>query len=201
MNYVFDWQNINMQQQKAKNTSEALYNEKVASHEIIEKNKTTKPIRTNLNKTIDIVPKSAKKGDNRLNITTIKKIDSSEEGRDYNTFTKVQTSKAIFMNGTNFMDECELNELEELEEFDIAADDEIFNIKHLVDMKMTPFLPNKSLTSLNKIDCKSQSPISKKNRTLEGDSSENLIDKDANEYLSFTKVRDLVAFLGKNEIK
>ena len=210
MNYVFDWQSVVNTKQNAKNPSEALLNEKVNSNGEIqeknyEKNKTVKPTRTNLNKTIDILPRSgSKKGpDQRLNITQIiKKFEASDEG--YQTFnTKVQTSKAIFLNQTNFIDECELNELEELEEFDIAADDEIFNLKHMNEMKINPFLPNKSLSSLNKVDCKSYSPMQSKKvlNVAQGDSSENLIDKDANEYVSFTKVRDLVGLLGKNEIK
>lgn len=210
MNYVFDWQSVVNPKQNTKNPSEALLNEKVNSNGEIqeknyEKNKTVKPSRTNLNKTIDIVPRSgSKKGpDQRLNITQIiKKFEASDEG--YQTFnTKVQTSKAIFLNQTNFIDECELNELEELEEFDIAGDDEIFNIKHMTEMKINPFLPNKSLSSLNKVDCRSYSPLQSKKmlNAAQGDSSENLVDKDANEYVSFTKVRDLVAFLGKNEIK
>ena len=125
---------------------------------------------------------------------------TSDDRNDCMTYnTKIQTSKAIILNQTNFIDECELNELEVLEEFDINADDEIFTIKQISEMKMNPFLPNKSLTSLNRVEFTSRI-FYNKNITY-ADSSENLIENDANEYISYTKVRDLVAYLGHNEIK
>jgi len=123
---------------------------------------------------------------------------SEEKNENFTYNTRLQTSKAIFLNQTNFMDECELKEIEDIEEFDINSDDEIFNIKHIGKMKINPFLPNKSLTSLNKVDGQLWS-FSHKNNMNE--SSENLGETETNEYVSYTKVRDLVAYLGKNEIK
>ena len=96
------------------------------------------------------------------------------------------------------MDEGELKEIEDIEEFDINSDDEIFDVKHIGKMKINPFLPNKSLTSLNKIDGQVWSFCHRNDRN---ESSENLVDNETNEYVSYTKVRDLVAYLGKNEIK
>lgn len=200
MNYVFDWQNTNLG--KNKNGSEYLVEDKIASNQEIEKSPKGGRFKQNLNKTYDINQenhhhnhKKSAQPDNRLNVTQYKKNDYTQDDDflDQNrSFTKIQTSKAIFLNQTNFIDEGEINEIENLEEFDINPDDEIFNIKRMKKMKMNPFMPNKSLTYLNTPSI---------NKSITNEPSENLIDMETNEYISYTKVRDLVACLGKNPIK
>lgn len=203
MNYVFDWQHTS--NQKPKTPSDMILNDKLASGEMPETGKNAR--KANLNKTYDVIQRNKHKTivDNRLNITQyVKKSEAliSEEMNDVKTYgTKMLTSKAVFLNQTNLMDECDMNEIEDLEEFNIIAQDDISWTNKVKEMKINPFLPNKSISSLNQVDMNEMKKKGNRKSVIRRESSENLIENDANEYVSFTKVRDLVAFLGKNEIK
>lgn len=107
--------------------------------------------------------------------------------------SRVQTSKAINLNLTNYFDEIDLKELNNLDEFNMISDQQIMTAD-INNMKINPFVPNKSITNLNNSFHKSK--CAKKN----DDGSENIIENEANEFKNYN-VKDLIQFLNKLETK